>query len=75
MFVWKFDFSLAYLAVEMDSGTILLLRMLYTDPAFRNPGAPDSVVSGPYHSDGDPTPDIPACPVVGLPPLGIEATG
>ena len=75
VFVGKLGFSLAYLEVDMEDGAILPLGILDTDPDLRNSGSLDAAVNGPYHSDGDPTPDIPACPGVGFPPFGGEADG
>ena len=63
-------FPLAYLVIDMESRYILPLILLDTDLDCRKSRALDAAVSFPYHSDGDPTPDIPACMIVWLPPLG-----
>ena len=73
MFVRKLGFSLSYLAVDMESGDILPLRPMYTGLDSQHSGAPDASVRGSYYSDGDPNLVIPACPIVGFPPLGGNA--
>ena len=55
VFVRKLGFSLAYIEVDMENGTILPLELLDTDPYCRNSGSLDAAVNGPYHSDRDPT--------------------
>ena len=70
-FVRKLGFSLAYLAVEMEASDILPLRPLDTDPDLWHLVALDADLIGPYHSYGDPNPGIPACPILGMPPLGV----
>ena len=42
---------------------------------YRHPGTPDAPVCGRYQSDGNPTLDVSARPLVGLPSLCCEATG
>ena len=56
----------------MESGSVLLLGFLTTDTTRRHPGALDASVIGSYHCYDGPTPDIPACTGVGLPPLYSE---
>ena len=43
--------------------------------SFWNQGAPDAAAIGPYHSDGDPNPEITTCPIVESTPLVSEAYG
>ena len=62
MFLNKIDFSIAYIAVEMEAGAILPMRLMDTDLDCWNPGSPDAAVSGLYYSGGEPTPDILVCP-------------
>ena len=59
----------------MDSVDVLQLGMMNTDPTLYHPGAPNVEVSASHHFDGNPTPDIPACTGVRLPPLFGEAAG
>ena len=61
-----------FLSVEVESGSVLLLGFLTTDTTRRHPGALDASVIGSYHCYDGPTPDIPACTGVGLPPLYSE---
>ena len=70
-----FSIYLVYIEVDMEAGVVLPLELLGTDPVRRNSRTPDAAVSGSYHSDGDPTPDIPAFPVVGFLTLDGEAAG
>ena len=76
-FVRMFDFKnyLFSLSVEVDFGSVLPLGSLHTDPTRQNSGTPDAVVSCSHHCGVDPTPYIPTCLGVGLPPLCGEATG
>ena len=71
-FLRKFYFSIAYLAVYMESGAILPLRPLYTDPNRRHLGDLNAAVNAYYRSYCDLTPDILACLRVGFPPLSGE---
>ena len=75
-FVFNFSgLSFLYLSVEVEYSTILPMELLHDDLNCMHPGSHDTAVSGFHHCYAEPTPNIPACPVVGLPPLGIEATG
>ena len=75
LFVGMFVIYLADLEVDMEAGAVLPPELLDTYLACRNSGAPDAAMSGLHQSDGNPTPDIPACPGVGLPPLGGKMSG
>ena len=52
------------LAVYIYPGAVLPLGLLNADPACGKPVSPDAVVVSLHHCDGDPTPDISACPGV-----------
>ena len=75
LFVWIFGFYLAYLSVKMEAGDVLPLITMDTDQYLRHLVALDVVVSGLYHIEGNPTPYIPACPVLVFSPLGGEVDG
>ena len=75
MFVQMCGICLACLMVEMEAGDILPSGPLDADLDFWHSEFPDVAVSGSYHFDGNPTPDIPACPRVELPSLGGKASG
>ena len=64
---------LSFLSVEVESGAVLPSRSLNANPTRRNPSSPGAVLSGSHHYYDDPTPDIPACLVVGFPPQSGEA--
>ena len=66
---------LDYLTVNMEDVSVLSLRKMGADPYLRHLVALDAAVSGSYHCYDNPTPDIPKCMFVGLPPLGDEADG
>ena len=65
--------SFLSLSVEVESGAVLPLGLLHNDQNLLHPEAPDEAVIGSHNCDGGPTPDIPACPGVGFPPLCGEA--
>ena len=54
----------------MESGDILPIRMMDTDLTRQRQRSLDAVLSGTYHGCGNPNPDIPVRPKVGLPQLG-----
>ena len=74
MLVQKLDSPLAYIAVDMESGTILQLSPLDTDIDLCHPGSPYAAVSGPYHRDENPTLYIPTYLIVGFPSVGDKAS-
>ena len=57
----------------MEACAILPLSFLDAYPNFGRPGSLYAAVGEPHHCDGNPTPDIVACPGVGLTPFGGEA--
>ena len=59
-----FGISLAYLVVETEAGAVLSLGTLDTDPDHRYSWSLEAEVSGLYHIDGEPNPNIAACLVV-----------
>ena len=61
------------LSVYIESWAVLPLSPTYAYPTRRHPVFPYAAVGGPHHCDGNPTPDISACPGVVFPPLGGEA--
>ena len=65
----------ARLSGQVEPGTILPLRVLYSDLILRNPEPQDSPVCCPYQSDGNPTLDVSSRPRVGFLPLCFEAAG
>ena len=75
MFVQMYGNFLACLTVDMEAGAVFPLGSLGADLACRHSGALDAVVSGSYHCDENPTPDIHVFTVLGLPPLGGNAAG
>ena len=63
------------LLLDIYPSAALLRRPLNADPDFGYPGSLDAAVGGLKHCDGDPTPEIAVCTVVGLLPLGDKKTG
>ena len=61
--------------IEVETGAVLPLWMLNTDPAYEDPQDADTQVRCLYHCYRDLTIDVAAYPVVRLPPLGGEMTG
>ena len=59
----------ALLPEDVDPGGVFPLQAMYTNLVRRHPGPPDAPVCGPHQSDGDPTIDVSARPIVGLMPI------
>ena len=69
-FVFNFSgLSFLSLLVEVEYSTILPMESLHDDLNRMHPGSHDTEVSGFHHCNAEPTPNIPACPVVGLLPI------
>ena len=66
-FVHMFSISLACIVVDMETGAVLTLGPLDTDPDTRHYGSLYPAVSGSCDSDGD--------PILGIPALGGEVAG
>ena len=73
-FTWPGD-TLAVLPKEVDPGAIFQLQSMNAYLLCRHPEPPDAPVCGPHQFDGNPTLDVSACPVVGIPPLCCKVTG
>ena len=72
---WGFGVPQSRLPEEVHPCAVFPLGPMYADPVRRNPGSSYAAVCGAHQSDCNPTLDVPARIIVGLLPLGGQATG
>ena len=67
--------ALEFLPEEVEPCDNFPLGSMHTDPVRRHPGSSYAVIGGAHQSDRNPTLDVSARFIVGLFPLGGQATG